>query len=66
MTDLPTLPIQYFEKPRTTVGWKGLINDPNLDGTNQINHGLTISRKLLHDLTCLGLPVAVEVLDTIR
>lgn len=55
----------YFEKPRTTVGWKGLINDPNLDGSFQINKGLHIARKLLIDINEIGLPVACEVLDTI-
>lgn len=55
----------YFEKPRTTVGWKGLINDPNLDGTFQINKGLRIARKLLLDVNRMGLPAAVECLDTI-
>ncbi|KAI6147903.1 3-deoxy-7-phosphoheptulonate synthase [Pisolithus tinctorius] len=55
----------YFEKPRTTVGWKGLINDPDLDGSFKINKGLRIARKLLCDLTDLGVPVGVELLDTI-
>lgn len=55
----------YFEKPRTTVGWKGLINDPELDGSFQINKGLRVARQLLLDLTSLGMPVACEVLDTI-
>ncbi|CAO1634142.1 unnamed protein product [Parajaminaea phylloscopi] len=55
----------YFEKPRTTVGWKGLINDPDINGTYQINRGLKIARKLLVDLTAAGVPVACEVLDTI-
>lgn len=63
--DLVVLMRAYFEKPRTTVGWKGLINDPNLDGTCMINKGLYMARKLLHDLTELGLPLAVELLDTI-
>lgn len=54
----------YFEKPRTVLGWKGLINDPDLDGTFQINKGLHLARKLLLDLTALGLPVATEFLDT--
>ncbi|KAL0577166.1 hypothetical protein V5O48_004805 [Marasmius crinis-equi] len=52
-------------KPRTTVGWKGLINDPNIDGTFQINKGLRTARKLLCDLTHLGIPVGSELLDTI-
>lgn len=55
----------YFEKPRTTIGWKGLINDPFLDNSYQINKGLRIGRKLLCDLTHNGIPVAVELLDTI-
>jgi len=55
----------YFEKPRTTVGWKGLINDPHLDDSFDINHGLRIARKLLLDLATLGLPAGTEFLDTI-
>ncbi|MFT3990152.1 MAG: 3-deoxy-7-phosphoheptulonate synthase [Luteolibacter sp.] len=55
----------YFEKPRTTVGWKGLINDPNLNDSFDINHGLHIARKLLLDVANLGLPAATEFLDTI-
>jgi 3-deoxy-7-phosphoheptulonate synthase len=55
----------YFEKPRTTVGWKGLINDPDLDGSFQINKGLRIARGLLRDITKLGLPAGVEFLDVI-
>lgn len=55
----------YFEKPRTTVGWKGLLNDPFLDGSYAINDGLRIARKLLLDLTQAGMPVAVEFLDMI-
>lgn len=55
----------YFEKPRTTVGWKGLINDPTLDGSFQINNGLRIARKLLLDINALALPIACEMLDTI-
>ncbi|KAI6158672.1 3-deoxy-7-phosphoheptulonate synthase [Pisolithus thermaeus] len=55
----------YFEKPRTTVGWKGLINDPDLDGSFKINKGLRIARKLLCDLTDIGVPVGSELLDTI-
>ncbi len=54
----------YFEKPRTVVGWKGLINDPFLDGSFQINAGLRIARKLMIDVTGLGVPVATEFLDT--
>lgn len=55
----------YFEKPRTTVGWKGLINDPYMDGTFRINDGLRIGRKLLLDLNELGMPTASEFLDMI-
>lgn len=55
----------YFEKPRTTVGWKGLINDPRLDGTFSINEGLRIGRRLLLDLNENGMPVACEFLDMI-
>ncbi len=55
----------YFEKPRTTVGWKGLINDPYLDGSYRINEGLHIARKLLLDLVALGLPSGCEFLDPI-
>ncbi|NRB38476.1 MAG: 3-deoxy-7-phosphoheptulonate synthase [Pseudomonadales bacterium] len=55
----------YFEKPRTTVGWKGLINDPHLDNSFDINEGLKIGRKLLLDLTEMGLPTGCEFLDTI-
>ena len=55
----------YFEKPRTTVGWKGLINDPDLDGSFQINKGLHVARKLLLDINGLGVPAATEFLDLI-
>jgi len=55
----------YFEKPRTTVGWKGLINDPNLDGSFHINDGLRIARHLLLDLDEMGVPVGCEFLDMI-
>ncbi len=55
----------YFEKPRTTGGWKGLINDPRLDGTFDINTGLRTARRLLVDLGAMGLPVGSEFLDTI-
>jgi 3-deoxy-7-phosphoheptulonate synthase len=55
----------YFEKPRTTVGWKGLINDPHLNGSFEIEEGLHIARKLLVDLAELGLPLATEALDPI-
>ncbi|MEK8027417.1 3-deoxy-7-phosphoheptulonate synthase [Pseudaquabacterium rugosum] len=55
----------YFEKPRTTVGWKGLINDPYLDGSFRIDEGLRIARQLLLDINRLGMPAAGEFLDTI-
>ncbi|KAI0270747.1 3-deoxy-7-phosphoheptulonate synthase [Gloeopeniophorella convolvens] len=55
----------YLCKPRTTVGWKGLINDPDIDGSFQINKGLRLARQLLCDLTNLGVPVGSELLDTI-
>ncbi len=55
----------YFEKPRTTVGWKGLINDPEMNGTHQISKGLGVSRRLLCIINDLGLPVATEMLDPI-
>jgi 3-deoxy-7-phosphoheptulonate synthase len=55
----------YFEKPRTTVGWKGLINDPRLDGSFHINEGLRLARRLLVDLADLGLPAGCEFLDPI-
>src|SRR6266852_902807 len=55
----------YFEKPRTTVGWKGLINDPHLDGTFKVNDGLHLARSLLLDLAEMGLPSGCEFLDTI-
>ncbi|GAB5453238.1 MAG: 3-deoxy-7-phosphoheptulonate synthase AroG [Halioglobus sp.] len=53
----------YFEKPRTVIGWKGLINDPNLDSSYRLNHGLHLARKLLLDVAELGLPAATEFLD---
>ena len=55
----------YFEKPRTTIGWKGLINDPHLDGSQDIETGLKIARKLLLEIGGLGLPAATEFLDPI-
>jgi 3-deoxy-7-phosphoheptulonate synthase len=55
----------YFEKPRTTVGWKGLINDPHLNDSFEIEEGLHIARKLLLDISDLGLPLATEALDPI-
>ncbi|HEY8993831.1 MAG TPA: 3-deoxy-7-phosphoheptulonate synthase [Lacunisphaera sp.] len=54
----------YFEKPRTTVGWKGLINDPKLDGSFQVNTGLRLARQLMLDVTAVGLPIGTEFLDT--
>jgi 3-deoxy-7-phosphoheptulonate synthase len=55
----------YFEKPRTTIGWKGLINDPHLDGSQDIETGLKIARKLLLEIAGMGLPAATEFLDPI-
>ncbi|MGB0126759.1 MAG: 3-deoxy-7-phosphoheptulonate synthase AroG [Rhodocyclaceae bacterium] len=55
----------YFEKPRTTVGWKGLINDPRLDGSFRINEGLRVARRLLVEINEMGLPAATEFLDMI-
>ncbi|MEK7437458.1 MAG: 3-deoxy-7-phosphoheptulonate synthase AroG [Pseudomonadota bacterium] len=55
----------YFEKPRTTVGWKGLINDPRLDGSYNINEGLRLARNVLLDINELGMPAGVEYLDMI-
>ena len=55
----------YFEKPRTVVGWKGLINDPGIDGSFEINQGLRIARKLLIDVCEIGMPTGAEFLDTI-
>lgn len=54
----------YFEKPRTTVGWKGLINDPRLDGSFQVNTGLRLARQLMLDINRAGLPIGTEFLDT--
>jgi 3-deoxy-7-phosphoheptulonate synthase len=54
----------YFEKPRTTVGWKGLINDPKLDGSFQVNTGLRLARRLMLDVNQIGLPIGTEFLDT--
>lgn len=64
-SDLVVVMRTYFEKPRTTVGWKGLVNDPNLDGTFDINRGLQIARQLLLDVNTMGLPCAIEFLDTL-
>lgn len=63
--DLEIVMRVYFEKPRTRSGWKGLINDPQIDGSFKINEGLRIARKLLVDLTAMGLPLGCEFLDTI-
>src|SRR3954466_4600729 len=64
-TDLKIVMRTYFEKPRTTVGWKGLINDPKLDGSFSINLGLRVARKFLLDVVQLGMPTATEFLDPI-
>ncbi|KAK3903979.1 phospho-2-dehydro-3-deoxyheptonate aldolase, tyrosine-inhibited [Staphylotrichum tortipilum] len=63
--DLVVVMRAYLEKPRTTVGWKGLINDPDIDETFKINKGLRVSRQLFRDLTSTGMPIASEMLDTI-
>lgn len=63
--DLCVIMRAYLEKPRTTVGWKGLINDPMIDGSFHINKGLRISRQMFVDLTSTGMPIASEMLDTI-
>ncbi|PAZ05594.1 MAG: 3-deoxy-7-phosphoheptulonate synthase [Verrucomicrobiia bacterium AMD-G2] len=63
--DLVIIMRVYFEKPRTTVGWKGLINDPHLDDSFDINHGLRVARGLLLELANRGVPAATEFLDTI-
>ena len=63
--DLCIIMRAYLEKPRTTVGWKGLINDPDIDNSFKINKGLRISRKMFSDLTNAGVPIASEMLDTI-
>jgi 3-deoxy-7-phosphoheptulonate synthase len=55
----------YFEKPRTTIGWKGLINDPHLDGSGDVNAGLHMARRLLREVLDLGLPIGCEFLDPI-
>jgi 3-deoxy-7-phosphoheptulonate synthase len=54
----------YFEKPRTTIGWKGLINDPHLDGSFMVNTGLRLARQLMLDVNAAGLPIGTEFLDT--
>lgn len=63
--DLVIIMRAYLEKPRTTVGWKGLINDPELNGTFQINKGLMVARSLLTTIVNLGMPIATEILDTV-
>ena len=63
--DLLVIMRVYFEKPRTTVGWKGLINDPHLDNSFDINRGLRIARELLLELAQMGVPAGTEFLDTI-
>src|SRR5687768_4666312 len=63
--DLQIVMRVYFEKPRTTVGWKGLINDPNLDESFEINKGLRTARRLLCDLNHMGVPAGCEFLDPI-
>ena len=63
--DLEIVMRVYFEKPRTTVGWKGLVNDPYMDGSFKINDGLRLARKLLSDINDIGLPTAGEFLDLI-
>ncbi|HEX3776042.1 MAG TPA: 3-deoxy-7-phosphoheptulonate synthase [Polyangiaceae bacterium] len=63
--DLKIVMRTYFEKPRTTVGWKGLINDPKLDGSFSINQGLRVARKFLLDVVELGMPTGTEFLDPI-
>ena len=63
--DLHVVMRAYLEKPRTTVGWKGLVNDPDIDQTFKINKGLRVSRQLFKDLTASGMPIASEMLDTI-
>jgi 3-deoxy-7-phosphoheptulonate synthase len=63
--DLVILMRTYFEKPRTTIGWKGLVNDPHLDGSCQVAEGLAVARKLLLQINGLGLPCATEFLDPI-
>ena len=61
--DLEIIMRVYFEKPRTTVGWKGLINDPDMDGSCRINHGLRVARELILDIVNMELPTGVEYLD---
>jgi 3-deoxy-7-phosphoheptulonate synthase len=63
--DVLVLMRAYFEKPRTTIGWKGLVNDPRLDGSCDVAHGLALARDLLREISDLGLPCATEFLDPI-
>jgi phospho-2-dehydro-3-deoxyheptonate aldolase len=63
--DLHIIMRVYFEKPRTTLGWKGLINDPDMNGTFQINRGLRVARTVLLEVAKMGLPAGCEFLDTI-
>jgi 3-deoxy-7-phosphoheptulonate synthase len=63
--DLLIVMRSYLEKPRTTIGWKGLVNDPDIDNTFNINKGLRVSRQMFVDLTGKGMPLASEMLDTI-
>ena len=63
--DLLILMRVYFEKPRTSVGWEGLIYDPHLDGSHRIDHGIRIGRRLMLDIAEIGLPIAIEALDLI-
>lgn len=55
----------YFEKPRTVVGWKGLISDPDLNGSYRVNHGIELARRLLLQVNELGVPTATEFLDMV-
>ncbi len=63
--DIEVIMRVYFEKPRTSIGWKGLINDPDLDNSYRINHGLRVSRELLLNINELGVPAGTEFLDMI-
>ena len=63
--DLHVVMRVYFEKPRTTIGWKGLINDPDLDGSHNIRKGIKLARQILLEINELGLPCGCEFLDTI-
>jgi 3-deoxy-7-phosphoheptulonate synthase len=63
-SDLLVVMRVYFEKPRTTIGWKGLINDPQLDGSFQVNKGLRLARRLMLEVNAAGLPIGTEFLDT--